>query len=154
MLQQASGSARTEIMHKPVNASRIGAFLDKARAGGLLLVTSDEHTVNQSMQSVLNDMDVPSVSMQVGEPDHATPPLDTINALVIETIPPIIKALEAYVRLRKQGLSLPAIIDVLPKADVEIMSRSLRDSSFTGLLAKPFGPDELFAALKHGAAQI
>ncbi len=72
-----------------------------------------------------------------------------VEILILDLQLPVLKGLEVYMELRKQGLVIPTIL-VTGYAPKETGTDVLHSLSVTGCLFKPFKPEQLL----HGLQQL
>jgi len=112
-----------------------------------VLVIDDEGTVRISCERILEEEGDEVILTNRGEDGLARLEGEDFDAVLLDLMMPGVGGLETLRRIRERKPRLPVVV-ITGYATPEV-EEQCRESGATAWLPKPFGPDELVAALEQ-----
>ena len=147
LLHQATENGAVAALQKPLSPESIIEALDNVAPSGIILVAEDDENFGPFLKQMICD-DGRSCELVT----NGSLALDRIgqggiDSVILDLRLPLIDGLDVYKHLRESGIDVPTILitgyaeEYLEKINAEI------DLDLTGILQKPFEPDDLLNQL-------
>lgn len=148
VLEQAATSGAFAVLHKPLDEERVLTMLDEIRPGGILIADDDPDFV-AGIRSILEDAGYSVAEAHDGGEAVAMLREAHFDVALLDLRMPVIDGLEAYGKLRAEGIAIPTIlITAYGREDFRKIDR-LRQLEITGVLEKPFEPEHLLELIRR-----
>ncbi len=148
LLQQAMRHGAMGVLTKPIDIGKLLRSVAEVRPTGIVLIAEEDPQFGTRLKSLMDGAGM-ACGLVRSEADRLVDP----SALAIIDIGmPLIRSVEVYARLKRQGHTRPAIIITKPGQDGANAFEALRDIAVTGILNKPFDPMLLLQRLDSLAA--
>jgi two-component system response regulator HydG len=149
LLARALNKDKVSVLRKPSAADQVLAALGDFDSDHVVLVADDNPETVSNIELYLKaDGYEVLVARSVGEAidgNHREKP----EILVLDLHLPVLKGLEVYMELQKQGRAIPTILVTgYPPRETESVD-VLHSLSVTGCLFKPFRPEQLLQGLRQ-----
>jgi two-component system, NtrC family, response regulator HydG len=149
LLQQAIENGAMGVLTKPMEPERILKVIAEVGPKGIVVAQADADRTSTSMKEVLTQAGhqcrVASSAQQAME--MAKP--DAKDILIVDLHKPLIDGFSVYAEMKKAGVCQRTIIMADNSAERVKPHELLSDLSTTGILNKPFDPDELLSQLQR-----
>jgi len=153
LLKQATENGAVAALQKPLSPKSIIEALDNVAPSGIILVAEDDESFGPLLKQMICD-DGRSCELVT----NGSMALDRIGQGGIDTVildlnMPLIDGLGVYTHLKETGIDVPTILitgfaeEYLEKINTEV------DLELTGILTKPFEPDDLLNKLSSLAGK-
>ena len=147
LLKQATKNGAVAVLQKPLSPKSIVEALDSVAPSGIILVAEDDEGFGPTLKQMICD-DGRSCELVT----NGSLALDRIgqggiDSVILDLRMPLIDGLDVYKHLRESGIDVPTILitgyaeEYLDKINAEV------DLDLTGILQKPFEPDDLLNKL-------
>ena len=147
LLKQATENGAVAALQKPLSPKSISEALDNVAPSGIILVAEDDEGFGPTLKQMICD-DGRSCELVT----NGSLALDRIgqggiDSVILDLRLPLIDGLDVYKRLKETGIDVPTILitgyaeEYLDKINAEV------DLELTGILTKPFEPDDLLNKL-------
>ncbi len=147
LLHQATENGAVAALQKPLSPKSIIEALDNVAPSGIILVAEDDEGFGPMLKQMICD-DGRSCELVT----NGSLALDRIgqggiDSVILDLRLPLIDGLDVYKHLKESGIDVPTILitgyaeEYLEKINAEI------DLDLTGILQKPFEPDDLLNKL-------
>jgi two-component system, NtrC family, response regulator HydG len=152
LLQQAIENGALGVLTKPMQPKKILDMIAEVGPKGLVVAASAGGGQAAHMSQVLRDAGHVCHVIHSQAEILANPPRNNHDVLIYDLHKPLIDGMGMYTDLRKRGLCTPTIILTDTDGESDDAGSLLRDFRATGILNKPFDPDELLKRLQTLAA--
>lgn len=148
VLAEALNKDNVPVLRKPVaNDQVLAALGDMQSAEIVLIVDENPETVSNIELSLKANNYTALIARTEREAMKITRP-EEVEILILDLRLPVLKGLEVYIKLQKQGRVIPTIL-VTGYAPKEAGTDVLHSLSVTGCLFKPFKPEQLLQGLRY-----
>ncbi len=146
LIEQAVKNGAWDVLYKPIDMENVLTKIQKIKPEGILIVDDNPDFIEE-VQHILIDNGYKVYTATSGEEAIEKIKTNGIDILILDLRMPILNGLSTYIEIQKIGKSVPTII-VTAYAREEIDAiNDLKSLSVTGILQKPFNPDQLLTAL-------
>ncbi len=149
ILAEALYKDKVPILHKPSAADQILSALGSLESAGIVLVADDSPDTVASAELFMKANNYEVLIARSKREAIEDTQSGNIDILILDLQLPVLRGLEVYMELQKQGRVIPTVL-VTGYAPEESRTDVLRSLSVTGCLFKPFTPDQLL----HGLQQL
>ncbi|MDY6880662.1 MAG: response regulator [Desulfatiglans sp.] len=147
LLDQATENGAWGVFHKPVDIEEVIKMLNRVKTGGILIADDDPDFI-EGLKDLLENggysVFVAANGMEVIERVKSK----RIDVLILDLRMPILNGLETYTELRSQGYNIPTIIVTAYAREERDVLDTLHSLSVTGILSKPFNPEDLIKSVE------
>lgn len=153
LLEEAIAGGAYGVLHKPLDLRRLLDMLKEIKPEGVLIADDDQQFV-ESIQDLLNDNGYRVFVARDGR-EAIDRVLDNgIDVLILDLHLPVLNGLEVYMELKHRGRIVPTIIvTAYANEEVEALDE-LHSLTLTGVLTKPFDPEQLLDAIQSLTAKL
>jgi len=135
------------VIHKPLNMAKVIEMLDRIKPDGILIADDDPDFI-QGIKEVLESSGYTVVIAGNGREAVERIKSNGIDVLILDVRMPVLNGLETYRELKNLGYSIPTIIITAYAREEATALDTLRSLSVTGILTKPFDPEDLVRAVE------
>jgi two-component system, NtrC family, response regulator HydG len=146
LLDQAVANGARGVLRKPLDVRRLLGLVNRIKPEGILVADDDPDFV----ASIRELLDHQGYAVYVARDGcEALDQIRTgrIDILILDLCMPLLCGLEVYMQLRQKGHSLPTIIVTAYAQEEAEDLKKLRGMHVTGVLTKPFRPEDLLREL-------
>lgn len=147
LIQQAIDHGAMGIMSKPVDLNKVLAALEDVKPSGVVLVAEDDPDFGPVLQEMVTDAGFECKLVKNGQEALDKVRRGGVDVLILDLNLPIIDGVEVYSRLKKQQHEVPTIIITGHAKDHADTLQAMQDVTVSGVLHKPFDPDQLLTRL-------
>lgn len=149
VLAEALNKDKVPVLRNPPAADQVLAALGDMQSAGIVLIADEtpETAANIELSLKANNYTA-LIARTEQDAMEATRPGEA-DILILDLQLPVLKGLEVYMELQKQGRVIPTIL-ITGYAPKEAGTDVLHSLSVTGCLFKPFKPEQLL----HGLQQL
>ena len=146
LLDEAVAHGARGVLHKPLDLDEVLRLVEEIQPEGILIADDDPQFV-AALREVLE-----AHGYKVYVATNGQEALDRvlgngIDVLILDLRMPLLSGLEVYLELKRRGRCLPTIlVTAYAREEVEAIDQ-LTAMSITGVLTKPFDPEELLRAI-------
>jgi DNA-binding response OmpR family regulator len=152
LLDEAVAGGARGVLHKPLDLQHLLELVAAIKPGGILIAADDPDFV-ESVRELLEQRHYNVYVARNGREALERVLADGIDVLILDLKLPILSGLEVYLELKRTNHCVPTIIvTAYAREETETLD-TLRSLSVTGVLIKPFDPEELLAAVARMTAQ-
>ncbi len=151
LLEQALDNGALGVLNKPFDIEELVSKLDAVQSG-LIVVADDDPDLVESIVPVLQGHGYVVATAQNGQEAIDLVMNNTVDLLILDLNMPILSGLEVYMELKSRGREVRTLIITGQTAESAGAIDELRSYSVTGVLNKPFDPEELLCAIEDRAA--
>lgn len=148
LLDQAVEGGAWEVLHKPLDEERVFTMLDEIRPGGIVLVADDDPDFLAVIRQVLEETGYSVVAVRNGREALEAVESNHFEVLLLDLRMPVLDGLEVYLEVRKTGRTIPTIIATGYAREEALKLDRLRRLDVTGVLEKPFAPEDLLELIR------
>jgi CheY-like chemotaxis protein len=146
LLDQAVENGAWGVLHKPLDMGKVIETIENLGGHGILIADDNPEFV-ESINELLTNKGYKVFKANNGKEAIECIESNGIDILILDLRMPVLDGLGTYMELKKTGKAVPTII-VTAFADKETKAiETLRSLSVSGILRKPFDPNELISAL-------
>ena len=147
LLRQATDNGALGVLSKPIDLKKVLGVLADIGSNGIVVVAEDDPDFGPRLERMIRGS---GRSCQLVHDGGEV--IGNSNILIFDLKAPLIKGMEIYRDLRKEGRNAPSIIITASGPDYHDTLEAMRDVAVTGILTKPFDPVALLGRLEHLAA--
>ena len=148
LVSQAIENGALEVLHKPLEMSKVFDLLERIKPDGIILLTDDDQDFVDSLKDFLTDHDYVVVVAHTGQEAVDRILANHIDILILDLKLPVLSGLEVYLTLKKHHRVVPTIIVTAYAAEEASDIDKLRSMSVSGCFTKPFDPQDLLNAIR------
>lgn len=150
LIEQAVENGAWDVMYKPLDVDQVLARLERLEPAGIL-VAEDDPDFAESVRDLLERQGYRTLLARNGRQAIEYLRRHEVAALILDLRLPVMSGLEVYRELRESGRAVPTIlVTAFPREESQAISR-MADWSISGVLTKPFEPDDLLRIVHHVA---
>lgn len=149
LLQQALDNGAIGALSKPVSATHLLRAIDDVRPRGVVLVADDDPDFGSQVQHLVATSGLHCELVTDGKQAVDRIALGGIDVLVLDVNMPLINGIDVLRQLRTKGLEVPTIMVTGQREDYGSALDVLGDFQMTGVLTKPFDPQQLLDNLQR-----
>ena len=149
IMAEALYKDKVPILYKPSTAAQILSALGSLESAGIVLIADDSPDTVGSAELFMKANNYEVLIARSKHEAIEDTQSGNIDILILDLQLPVLRGLEVYMELQKQGRVIPTVL-VTGYAPEESRTDVLRSLSVTGCLFKPFTPDQLL----HGLQQL
>ncbi len=146
MLDEAVARGARGVLHKPLNVEQLLEMLANVKPEGIMIADDDPQFIDE-IQAILLDAGYRVFVAHDGQQAVEQVRAGNVDVLVLDLNLPMLDALEVYLKLKDLGQCTPTIIVTSYARENPDSLGQLRGASVTGILTKPFDPEQLLAAI-------
>lgn len=147
LLQQAMEHGALGVLSKPLDGHKLLRAIEDVTPHGIVVVSEDDLRFGGELTQLVRDAGFScDLVRNTAEADNAR-----ADVMVIDTGMQLIRGVEIYARMKRQGRAKPAFI-ITRNGEAGDAFEALRDVAVTGILNKPFDPLTLLNRLESLAA--
>ena len=146
LLSQAVENGAWGVLHKPLKMEKVLEMLDRIKQGGILIADDDPdfvHGIKEVLTSNGYSVFVAGNGREAVERLRA----NGIDVIILDLRMPVLNGFETYMELKRLGRLIPTIIVTAYMNEETDALNTLRSLSVTGILTKPFDPEDLLGTL-------
>jgi len=148
LLEQAMENGAIGVLSKPFDIQSVLEILNEIKPKGILLADDDQDFAD-NIKETLEENGYKVYVAHDGKEAVRRVQSNGIDVLILDVRMPFLNGLEVCLELKKSGHSLPTIIvTAYANEDAEVIDQ-LKTLSITGILTKPFDPNDLLLALEN-----
>lgn len=147
LLSQAVENGAWGVLHKPLKMEKVLEMLDRIKQGGILIADDDPdfvHGIKEVLTSNGYSVFVAGNGREAVERLRA----NGIDVIILDLRMPVLNGFETYMELKRLGRLIPTIIVTAYMNEETDALNTLRSLSVTGILTKPFDPEDLLRAME------
>ena len=153
LLEDAIAGGARGVLHKPLDLQRLLELLKEIKPEGILIADDDEEFV-ASVSDVLGENGYRVAVVRDGREAVQRVLENGFDVLILDLRLPGLGGVEVYMELKRHGREIPTII-VTASAGEEVEALDeLQALSLTGVLTKPFDPEQLLSAIQSLTAKL
>jgi CheY-like chemotaxis protein len=147
LIKQATDNGAVDALQKPLTPKSIVEALDSVAPSGIILVADDDENFGPMLKQMICDDGRSCELVTNGSLAIDRIGQGGIDSVILDLRMPLIDGLDVYKHLRESGIDVPTILitayaeEYLDKINAEV------DLDLTGILTKPFEPDDLLNKL-------
>ena len=146
LLNQAVKKGAWDVLYKPIDMEKILTMMQKVKPDEILIADDDPDFIEE-VRRILIDNGYKVFTATNGKEAIEKIKTKGIDILILDLRMPLLNGLATYIEMQKTGKIVPTII-VTAYAREEVNSiNELKSLSVTGILYKPFDPEQLLNAL-------
>ncbi len=146
LLDQAVQNGAWDVLYKPIDMEHVLDMLQKIKPGGILIADDDPDFIG-GIRRILVNNGYRVFTATDGEEAIDRIEINNIDVLILDLRMPVLNGLVTYMELQKKGRSIPTIIVTAYAKEEATALTELESMSVTGILRKPFDPEELLNAI-------
>ncbi len=147
LLEQAMENGAIGVLNKPFEMENVIEMINKIKPKGILLADDDKDFAD-NIKETLEENGYNVYLAHDGKEAIKRVQSNGIDVIILDVRMPFLNGLEVCLELKKSGHSIPIIIvTAYANEDVQTVDK-LKTLSITGILTKPFDPNDLLQALK------
>ena len=153
LIKQATDNGAVDALQKPLTPKSIVEALDSVAPSGIILVADDDENFGPMLKQIICDDGRSCELVTNGSLAIDRMGQGGIDSVILDLRMPLIDGLDVYKHLRGSGIDVPTILitayaeEYLDKINAEV------DLDLTGILTKPFEPDDLLNKLSVSCRQ-
>ena len=147
LLDQALENGAWGVLQKPLNIEHVLEMLDKIMPKGILLADDDRDFVD-GIRAILEMKGYKVYAVHNGKEAVEQVKSNAVDALILDLQMPLLSGLDVYLELERSGHAVPTIIVTAYAGKEAAALDRLRTLSVTGILTKPFDPQDLLKAVE------
>ncbi len=156
LLQQAVDNGAVGVLAKPIDVNKVLTTLDEVKHNGIVLVAEDDHEFGPELKQVIERAGRACELVTNGRDALSRMAKGGVEVLILDLNLPLINGIEVYTALRQVTKQVPTVLITACRDQYRDELDSLSDIELTGILTKPFEPDQLLNKLArltaHGRA--
>ncbi|MDY7036255.1 MAG: response regulator [Thermodesulfobacteriota bacterium] len=135
------------VINKPLNMEKMIQMLDRIKPAGILIADDDPDFI-RGLKELLEGSGYTVFISRNGREAIERIRSNGVDVLVLDIRMPVLNGLETYLELKNLGYSITTIIVTAYAMEEAAALDKLRSLSITGILTKPFDPEELLRVLE------
>ena len=150
LLNQATNNGALGVIPKPIDIANLVDAIGAIKSAGIVLIGDESPTLGALLHTAIT-AEAKTCEL-VTDGNEALDRVDRggIEVLILDLKKPLIDGLSVYVRLRDQGKAVPTVLITGCAQGLDDTSIEL-DLKQTGILTKPFSPEDLLNRLERMA---
>ena len=150
LLNQATNNGALGVIPKPIDIANLVDAIGAIKSAGIVVVGDESPTLGALLQTAITAN--AKTCELVTDGNQALDRIDRgdVEVLILDLKKPLIDGLSVYVRLRDQGKAVPTVLITECAEGLDDNSIEL-DLEQTGILTKPFSPEDLLNRLERMA---
>ena len=152
LLEKAVEQGAWGVLRKPSDIHKVLPMLDSLKPDGILIVDDDPDFVD-SMKALLQGQGYMVFIARDGQEALDRIRSNGVDILILDLCLPILSGLETYLELKRTGHVLPTIIVTAYAEECAGDIDQLRLLEVSGVLRKPFDPEELLGEVERLSLQ-
>ncbi len=149
LLQQALDNGAIGALSKPLSADQLLRAIDDVRPRGVVLVADDDPNFGSHVQQLVTSTGLQCELVEDGTQAFERIALGGVDVLVLDVSMPLINGINVLRLLRTHGLEVPTIMVTGQREEDGSALDVLSDFQMTGVLTKPFDPQQLLNNLQR-----
>lgn len=146
LIDQAVKNGAWDVLYKPIDMEKVLGMLQKIKPEGILIADDDPDFIEGIRQLLVKNGYVVYTATNGREAIEKILS-NGIDILILDLRMPVLNGLATYIELQKMGKALPTIIVTAYAKEEAASLNQIEALSVTGILSKPFDPEELLSAL-------
>ncbi len=151
LIKQAVKKGAWDILYKPVDMEKVLSMLQKIKPDGILIADDDQDFIEE-VRRILIDNGYRVFTATNGKEAIEKIKAGGIDILILDLRMPFLNGFSTYIEMQKTGKIVPTIIVTAYSGEEEDSINQLKTLSVTGILHKPFDPEQLLNALSSLAS--
>lgn len=152
LLDKAVENGAWGVLHKPLDMEKFFSIIEGIQPYGILIADDDPDFLN-SIQALLTSRGYLVLLATNGRQAVERILSTDIDVLILDLRMPVLNGIETYLELKKAGRAVPTIIITAFMDEESGTIEKLHALSVSGVLRKPFDPQELLGAIERLAKQ-
>lgn len=152
VLTEVIENGDVKVLREPFEINHVLESLNQVKDESIILVSNDNPGFSERMLEFLTDNGMKTILAKNSQKALDSVLLNSVDALVLDLNTSVMRNLELYLQLKKQGKPVKTIIVTRHKQketekETEAFD-NLKSLSVTGCLFKPFNPDDMLDSIK------
>ena len=149
LLEQAVENGAWGVLQKPFDMGQLLRLVENAHPKGVVLIADDDHDFAMSIRELLEQNSYKVLVAHDGAQALQTVRSNGVDVLILDLRMPVLDGLDVYLELKKQGQSLATLLVTAYVDEEKQRIEAFEQMSRTGILQKPFDPQELVRAIER-----
>ncbi|MCP5004275.1 MAG: response regulator [Planctomycetes bacterium] len=147
LMEEAIEGGALGVLNKPFCVSQVLEMFEQIRPHGILIADDDPDFID-SIRDLLAENGYTVYVANDGKMAVEQVKSNSIDVMILDIRMPLLNGFEVYLELKKSGFAIPTIIVTAFAREEEEDLNKLLKLSLTGILVKPFDPEDLLRAVK------